>query len=144
MDGEFSMNDVRQLREKQPENEKITINLGFVDLGRIDLLVQEGFYSNRSDFIRNAIRKQLDTHGEAVDSSIQRHMMELGLRDFDRAELDRHRQAGEVLHIKVVGLARIAPDVTAELALATIGSITVLGSLQASSEVKKALADRVK
>ncbi|RJE78731.1 CopG family transcriptional regulator [Paracoccus sp. JM45] len=138
------MGDVRQLRDKQPENEKITINLGFVDLGRIDLLVQEGFYSNRSDFIRNAIRKQLDTHTEAVDRSIQRHTMEVGLRDFSRSDLENHREAGEILHIKVVGLARVAPDVTADLAQATIGSITVLGSLQASPEVKKALADRIK
>jgi Arc/MetJ-type ribon-helix-helix transcriptional regulator len=144
MQMEKSMGEVRQLREKQPENEKITINLGFVDLGRIDLLVQEGFYSNRSDFIRNAIRKQLDTHTEAVDRSIKRHTMELGLRDFSRIQLESHRDAGEVLHISVVGLARIASDVTAELARDTIGSITVLGSLQATPEVKKALADRIK
>lgn len=138
------MGDVSQLRAKQPENEKITINLGFVDLGRVDLLVQEGFYSNRSDFIRTAIRKQLETHSEAVERSIERHTMELGLRDYDRAELERLRQAGEVLHVKVVGLARISADVSAELALATIGSITVLGALQAPAEIKKALADRIK
>ncbi|EEX15996.1 putative transcriptional regulator, CopG family [Citreicella sp. SE45] len=137
------MAEIRQLRDKQPDNEKITINLGFVDLGRIDLLVQEGFYSNRSDFIRTAIRKQLDTHGEAVDHSIERHTMELGLRDFGRTELEQLRAAGEVLHIKVVGLARISSDVTPDLARATIGSITVLGSLQASADIKKALADRI-
>lgn len=138
------MANIRHLRDKPPENEKITINLGFVDLGRIDLLVQEGFYSNRSDFIRTAIRKQLDTHADAVGRTIERHTMELGLRDFDRAELEQLRAAGEVLHIKVVGLARISPDVTPDLALATIGSITVLGSLQAASDIKKALADRIK
>ena len=137
------MAEIRQIRDKQPDNEKITINLGFVDLGRIDLLVQEGFYSNRSDFIRTAIRKHLDTHGEAVERSIERHTMELGLRDFGRAELEQCRAAGEVLHIKVVGLARIGSDVTPELARATIGSITVLGSLQASVDIKKALADRI-
>ena len=137
------MADVRQIRDKQPDNEKITINLGFVDLGRIDLLVQEGFYSNRSDFIRTAIRQHLDTHGDAVDRSIARHTMELGLRDLGRSELEQLRAAGEVLHIKVVGLARIGSDVTPELARATIASITVLGSLQASGDVKKALADRI-
>lgn len=137
------MGDVRQLRERQPESEKITINLGFVDLGRIDLLVKEGFYSNRSDFIRTAIRKQIDTHGEAVDRSIERHTMELGLRDYDRAELEQLRDAGEILHVKVVGLARISADVSPDLALATIGSITVLGALQAPADVKKALADRI-
>ncbi|SFG64475.1 Transcriptional regulator, contains Arc/MetJ-type RHH (ribbon-helix-helix) DNA-binding domain [Palleronia marisminoris] len=137
------MGDVRQLRERQPESEKITINLGFVDLGRIDLLVKEGFYSNRSDFIRTAIRKQIDTHGEAVDRSIERHTMELGLRDYDRAELEQLREAGEVLHVKVVGLARISANVSPDLALATIGSITVLGALQAPADVKKALADRI-
>ena len=137
------MSDVRQFRAKSPESEKITINLGYVDLGRIDLLVREGFYSNRSDFIRTAIRKQLDSHVEAVSRSIERHTMELGLRDYSKAELEAQQAAGEVLHVKVVGLARIDPDVTPELALATIGSINVLGMLQASTEVKKALADRI-
>ena len=138
------MNTVRQLRDKQPENEKITINLGFVDLGRIDLLVQEGFYSNRSDFIRTAIRNQIDAQAEVVTKSVERHTMELGLRDYSRADLEALREAGEVLHVKVVGLARIAPDVTPELALQTIGSLTVLGALQASPEIKTALADRIR
>jgi Arc/MetJ-type ribon-helix-helix transcriptional regulator len=141
---EFLMSTTRQPREAQPENEKITINLGFVDLGRIDLLVQEGFYSNRSDFIRTAIRKQLDAHGEAVAHSIHRHTLELGLRDYTRADLEALRDAGEVLHVKVVGLARIAADVSPELARAAIGAITVLGGLQATTEVKKALADRIR
>lgn len=138
------MSNVKQLREKQPENEKITINLGFVDLGRIDLLVQEGFYSNRSDFIRTAIRNQLDSHGDTLRSTLERHTMELGLRDYSKADLEALRDAGEVLHVKVVGLARIATDVTPELALQTIGSMTVLGALQASADVRKALADRIK
>ncbi len=137
------MSNIRQLRDKQPENEKITINLGFVDLGRIDLLVQEGFYSNRSDLIRTAIRNQLDSHVEVVRASIERHTMELGLRDYSVADLEAVREAGEVLHIKVVGLARFDADVTPDLALATIGSITVLGALQASKEVKTALSDRI-
>lgn len=138
------MSNVRQLRDKTPDSEKITINLGYVDLGRIDLLVQEGFFSNRSDLIRTAIRNQLDTHVEAVTKSIERHTMELGLRDYSVSDLEAIRDAGEVLHVKVVGLARIDPDVSPELALATIGSITVLGALQASADIKKALADRIK
>ena len=137
------MSNVRQIRDKFPENEKITINLGYVDLGRIDLLVQEGFYSNRSDFIRTAIRNQLDNHSEMVTQTIDRHTMELGLRDYTVADLEAVRAANEILHIKVVGLARIATDVPPELALATIGSITVLGALQASADVKKALGDRI-
>lgn len=137
------MNNVRQIRDKFPENEKITINLGFVDLGRIDLLVQEGFFSNRSDFIRTAIRNQLDHQSDTVTKSIDRHTMELGLRDYSVADLEAVKAANEVLHIKVVGLARIAGDVTPDLALATIGSINVLGALQASADVKKALAERI-
>jgi Arc/MetJ-type ribon-helix-helix transcriptional regulator len=139
--------NVQQLRDKARdkggESEKITINLGYVDLGRIDLLVQEGFYSNRTDFIRTAIRTQLGTHADTVRQTLDRHTLELGLRDYTRADLDSVRKAGEMLHIKVVGLARIAPDVTPELALATIGSITVLGALQASPEIKSALAERI-
>lgn len=137
------MGTVHSLRDKGGETEKITINLGFVDLGRIDLLVQEGFYSSRSDFIRAAIRAQLSTHSEAVAQTIIRHTLELGLRDYSRTDLEAVRAAAQVLHVKVVGLARIAADVSPELALATIGSITVLGALQASAAVKSALAGRI-
>ncbi len=128
---------------KPADTEKITINLGHVDLGRIDLLVQEGFYSNRTDFIRTAIRNQLAAQSDVVAKSIDRHMLELGLRDIARAELEAARKAGETLHIKVVGLARIAPDVSADLARATIGSIKVLGALQAPAEIRAALKDRI-
>lgn len=135
---------VYKLREKNSESEKITINLGYVDLGRVDLLVQEGFYSNRSDFIRTAIRNQLASEGEAVKQSIIRQTLELGLRDYTKADLQAVKAAGEMLEIRVLGLARIAPDVTPELALATIHSITVLGALHASAELKSALADRIR
>jgi Arc/MetJ-type ribon-helix-helix transcriptional regulator len=133
----------RHCRDRVPETEKITINLGYVDLGRIDLLVQEGFYSNRTDLIRTAIRNQLAAHSCEVAQSLERHTLELGLRDFSVADLETARAAGEKLHVKVVGLARIAPDVTADLARAAIASITVLGALQATADVKAALADRI-
>ena len=131
-------------RDKVPDNEKITINLGYIDLGRIDLLVQEGFYANRTDFIRTAIRNQLGAQASDVNQSVARHMLELGLRDLTTADLEAARLAGEQLHIKVVGLVRIASDVTPELALATIASITVLGALQASSVIKAALGSRIR
>ena len=126
-----------------PDSEKLTINLGFIDLGRIDLLVAEGFYANRSDFIRTAIRGKLDAHGEAITHVVARKMLVLGLQHFSRADLEARRAAGEQLQIRVLGLASIAADVTPELALATIESISVLGSLHASSAVKAALAERI-
>lgn len=135
------MDNVRPLRGG--DSEKITINLGYVDLGRIDLLVQEGFYSNRTDFIRTAIRTQLATHAPEVARTVERHELELGLREFSVADLEAVRAAGRTLHVRVIGLARIAPEVTPELALATIGSLTVLGALQASPAVKAALKDRI-
>ena len=135
--------EIHRLPDRVGETEKITINLGYVDLGRIDLLVQEGFYSNRTDFIRTAIRNQLSTQGEEVRESIVRHTLELGLRHYTRADLEAVKAAGEKLHIKVLGLARIAADVTPSLALATIESITVLGAFHASPEIKAALADRL-
>ncbi len=131
------------VQPRSADSEKITINLGHVDLGRIDLLVQEGFYSNRSDFIRTAIRNQLTVERDAVAQSVERHSLELGLREFTRAELEAARDAGETLHVRVVGLARIASDVSPDLASATIGSITVLGSLQAPAGVKAALKNRI-
>jgi len=137
------MADIIPLGLKNAEPEKITINIGHVDLGRIDLLVREGFYSNRTDFIRTAIRNQLATESDAIDASKARHRLELGLFDLTREALERVRDAGEMLHLRVMGLARIAPDVTPDLATATIGSLTVLGGLQAPRAVKAALADRI-
>ena len=128
---------------KVVESEKITINLGFVDLGQIDLLVAEGFYSNRTDFIRTAIRNQLTTHSDAVKQVVARKTLVLGLQSFGVAELEAARAAGQALDIRVLGLASIATDVPPELALATIQSITVLGALQASPAVKAALAGRI-
>ena len=137
-------NKVQELRPKAADSEKITINLGFVDLGHIDLLVREGFYSNRTDFIRSAIRNQLDRHTDAVKQVVARHQLDLGLRRYSRQDLEAVRAAGETLHIQVLGLAVIAPDVTPELARDTITSIHVLGALQASPAVKAALTDRIR
>ncbi len=126
------------------ETEKITINLGLVDLGQVDLLVQEGFYSNRTDFIRTAIRNQLSTHAEVVRQTVARKTLVLGLENYTRHDLEAVREAGETLEIKVLGLASIADDVSPELALETIDSLAVLGALRASPAVKSALAGRIR
>jgi Arc/MetJ-type ribon-helix-helix transcriptional regulator len=144
MDGQqMARSSLTDAPRKEAESEKITVNLGFVDLGHIDLLVQEGFYSNRTDFIRTAIRNQVLTHGEVLKQTVARRSMVLGLQRYTRHDLEKLRAAGEQLHIHVLGLATIDDDVPAQLALATIGSITVLGALRASPEVKAALADRI-
>lgn len=134
---------LRPTAAKSTESEKITINLGFVDLGQIDLLVAESFYANRTDFIRTAIRNQLAIHGDALKQMVARKLLVLGLQHFSAADLEAARAAGQRLQIRVLGLASFGQDVTPELALATIESITVLGALQASSAVKAALADRI-
>ena len=135
--------EVLKFPDKSPESEKITINLGFVDLGHVDLLVQDGFYGNRTDFIRTAIRNQLATHSEQAKKSITRQTLELGLRQYTKADLEALQQAGEKLNIRVLGLATISQEVSPALALATIESITVLGAFHASKDVKTALADRI-
>ena len=126
------------------ESEKITINLGFVDLGQVDLLVEDGFYSNRTDVSRTAIRNQLLTHGEVLKKSVARREMVLGLQRFSRKDLENVVAAGEKLQIHVLGLATIDDDVTPQLARQAIASIAVLGALRASPEVKAALADRTR
>jgi Arc/MetJ-type ribon-helix-helix transcriptional regulator len=135
---------VHELRPKAGDTEKITINLGYVDLGHVDLMVQEGFYSNRTDFIRTAIRNQLDRHADVVKQSTARKSLDLGLRHYSRDDLDAARAAGTKLHINVLGLASIASDVTPELARDAIASVVVLGALHASAAVKAALADRTR
>jgi Arc/MetJ-type ribon-helix-helix transcriptional regulator len=130
-------------RRMESESEKITINLGFVDLGQIDLLVEEGFYSNRTDFIRTAIRNQLLNHGDAVKSSVARRSMVLGLQRYTRQDLEQVLAAGEQLHIHVLGLAMIDEDVSPQLARRAIASLVVLGALRASPGVKAALAGRL-
>jgi hypothetical protein len=133
-----------EARRKESESEKITINLGFIDLGHIDLLVAEGFYSNRTDFIRTAIRNQVLTHGDVLKTSVARRSMVLGLQRYTRQDLEKVAASGEQLHIQVLGLATIDDDVPPQLALRTIASVVVLGALHASAEVKAALADRIR
>jgi Arc/MetJ-type ribon-helix-helix transcriptional regulator len=125
------------------KTEKITINLGLVDLGQIDLLVREGFYANRTDFLRTAIRAQLANHGPTLQKTVERKTMVLGLENYTRQQLEELRTAGRHLQIRVLGLATIANDVTPELALATIESVEVLGAFRASAEVKDALRERI-
>lgn len=135
--------NVHEIRPKQGDSEKITINVGLIDLGQIDLLVQEGFYSNRTDLIRTAIRNQLSTHADVVKQTVARKSLVLGLQHYSRADLEAVQASGQRLQIQVLGLASIGTDVSPALALATIDSVTVLGALRASSAVKAALAGRI-
>jgi Arc/MetJ-type ribon-helix-helix transcriptional regulator len=128
---------------KSPDSEKLTLNLGFIDLGQIELLVREGFYSNRSDFIRTAIRNQLERHADVLRAASIRRNAVFGLRHISRAELEEARGLGTMLDIEVLGLVVIASDVTEDLARATIANLSVLGALQASDAIKAALADRL-
>ena len=132
-----------QLRPKPNDSEKITINLGFVYLGHIDLMVQEGFYSNRTDFIRTAIRNQLERHAEVVKQSTVRKSLDLGLRNYDRQDLEAARRAGEMLEINVLALS-LSHRMSPPNSHATIASVAVLGAFHASPEVKAVLADRTR
>ena len=137
------MDDGGKQRSRPADSEKITLNLGHVDLGRMDLLVREGFYANRTDVMRTAIRALLDRHDDAVRKSMARNALELGIRHFGRSELEAARDNGAPLRIRVLGLATIAADVDADLARAAIASLEVLGTLQAGAAVKAALRDRI-
>jgi Arc/MetJ-type ribon-helix-helix transcriptional regulator len=130
--------DVAELEK----TEKITINIGLVDLGQIDLLVNEGFYANRTDFIRTAIRRQLEMRSGAVDQTITRRTLTLGTQHYSRQDLEELRATGQSVELRVLGLATIDQDVSPELALATITSVEVLGAFRAPRAVKEALAPR--
>jgi Arc/MetJ-type ribon-helix-helix transcriptional regulator len=130
--------------ERLGDSEKITINLGFVDLGRIDLLVRDGFYSNRADFIRTAIRNQLAAQADELKGAMSRHRFELGVVRLGRSDLERLKQAGEMLELHVIGFASLADDIDADLGRATIRSISVLGHLNMSRTLRDALSDRIR
>jgi Arc/MetJ-type ribon-helix-helix transcriptional regulator len=142
MDGKTMTNRQLDVRPRVGDSEKMTVNLGVVDLGQVDLLVQEGFYSNRSDLVRTAVRNLLATHADTLKQTVARKTLTLGLQHLTRAELERSVAAGERLRVQVVGLARIDDDVTPELALAAIESVSVLGAFHASPAVRRALAPR--
>ena len=125
------------------ETEKITLNLSPVDLGQIDLLVREGFYSTRTDFLRTAIRNQLRTHAGPVKQAIARKTLTLGLQHYSREDLEAVRKSGRKLRVRVLGMATIAQDVSPKLALATIEEVSVLGAFHASNAVKRALSSRI-
>ena len=136
-------NEIAEARQRGGETEKMTVNIGVVDLGQVDLMVQEGFYSNRSDLVRTAVRNQLASHAEVLKQTVARRTLTLGLRHCSRADLEQAVASGQRLRIEVVGLARIAEDVTPELARAGIESVSVLGAFHASAAVRRALADRM-
>ena len=138
-----SNNTVIEHRQRTGETEKMTVNVGVVDLGHVDLLVQEGFYSNRSDLIRTALRNQLALHADTVKQTVARRTLTVGLQHYNRSDLEAVVAAGQRLQLQVVGLARLADDVTPELALAAIESVTVLGAFQASPAVRRALTGRI-
>jgi len=135
--------NIVNIKQKLPETEKVTVNLGLVDLAQMDLLIEEGFYTNRTDFVRTAIRNQLERHGEDIRQTVVRKRFVVGLQRYTKAELERSVAAGERLEIHVLGLASIDDDVAPELATTAIASIWVLGAFVASSAVKAALADRI-
>jgi Arc/MetJ-type ribon-helix-helix transcriptional regulator len=143
MDGKAPDRVATETKPKLADTEKITINLGLIDLGQIDLLVHEGFYSNRTDLIRTAIRNQLSTHADVLRQTVARRTLVLGLQEFTRRDLEAVRKSGKRLRVQVLGLVRIADDVSPALAAETIESIAVLGALHASAAVKAALADRI-
>jgi Arc/MetJ-type ribon-helix-helix transcriptional regulator len=143
MDGKMTPTRSLEARPRVGDSEKMTINLGVVDLGQVDLLVQEGFYSNRTDLVRTAVRNLLTLHGDTVRQTVARRTLTLGLQHLTRAELERAVAAGERLRVRVVGLARIDDDVTPELALAAIEAVSVLGAFHASPAVRRALAGRM-
>lgn len=134
---------VTDVRSRAGETEKMTVNVGVVDLGQVDLLVQEGFYSNRSDLVRTALRNQLALHADTLKQTVARRTLTVGLQHYSRADLESTVAAGQRLQIQVVGLARLADDVSPELALAAIESVTVLGAFQASPAVRRALSGRI-
>lgn len=124
--------------------EKLSFNISVVDLGQIDLLVEQGFYSSRTDFLRAAIRSQIGAHADTIKQTITRKSGVLGVTHYSKASLDRRRYAAETLDITAVGMLVIGDDVTPELARATIASIAVYGVFRASPAVKEALADRMR
>jgi len=134
---------LRPAASAKPVDEKITVNVGVVDLGQIDLLVQEGFYANRTDLIRTAIRNQIAAHADAVKQVVKRRTLVLGLQHLAAADLEAVKARGETLDVRVLGLLTIAADVTPALARQTLQSVAVLGSLHATPAVKAALADRM-
>ena len=144
VDGMRTSGGAVEPRQRVGETEKMTINVGVVDLGQVDLLVQEGYYSNRSDLVRTALRNQLALHADSVKQTVARRTLTVGLQDYSRADLERVVVAGQRLHIQVLGLVRIADDVTPELARDSIESVTVLGAFQASAAVRRALSDRLR
>ncbi len=144
MDGIKTMNKTAPPSLRNGETEKMTVNVAVVDLGHVDLLVQEGFYSNRSDLIRTALRNQLALHADAVKQTVARRTLTVGLQHYSREDLESAVATGQRLRIQVVGLARIADDVSPDLARAAIDSITVLGAFQASTAVRQALSDRIR
>lgn len=126
-----------------PETEKITINISAVDLGKIDLLVNEGLYTNRSDLIRTAIRNQLDRHNFEVQQSVTRHSYTIGVLAYDKSDFEKFKAQGKKIKMNIVGMLHLGKDIPPELAREVVESIQVRGVFHASDEIKAALKDQM-
>lgn len=127
-----------------PESEKITINMNVVDLGKVDTLVQEGVYSNRTDFIRTAIRNLLDKHSLEIQQTVSRNSFAIGILVYDRSDLEKVRARGEKLNFNIIGMLSLDKDIPVDLADEVIESVQVRGVFNASEPVKAVLSDRMK
>lgn len=118
------------------ETEKITINIDVVDLGKIDLLVDQGFYSNRTDLIKTSIRNELLKHEETVKQIVTEKSYNIGVTKFSKDYLEQLASNHKVLDVKVMGLLIIEEDVTPQLVQKTIQTLKVMGAFKAKNEIK--------
>jgi Arc/MetJ-type ribon-helix-helix transcriptional regulator len=123
--------------------EKITININTIDLGHIDLLVNEGYYATRTEFIKTAVKKQLDRHEEDTKKLIEQkakhgdYELSIGVGGFTKSELERIIQKKEAkIKMIFIGLFITPKDVTLELLEQAVESIKVYGVCRCSQEIK--------
>lgn len=120
--------------------EKITINVNTSDLGKIDLLIHEGYYSNRTDFIKSAIKSQVNKHDDEINmilSSKKKKDWFVGVYVLTEDELQALKRYGRKKAIRGMGLLIVDKDVSLDLMKTSISAIETYGVCRCSSEIKR-------
>lgn len=113
-------------------SEKVSVNINEEALSKIDLLVEDGFYSNRSDFINRAVDTLLDRENRTVDKLLEIHSKEkinsrqwfVGVQTMGSQYLEKVKEQGVRLRIKGCGVLYFEKDAAQELVFETVEYIS--------------------
>ena len=121
-------------------SEKVSVNMNVGTLSQIDVLVDLGYYSNRSDFINQAVRQAIDQKQSIIENETSKQRESngdwfTGVCVITKDQLLIAKEKGKKLKIRGYGVVVIDNKLD-DLALEVIDSIDIKGKILASQKIK--------